>query len=46
MPAGHDQEGWTSPEKLDDLVRRSNVLSRFTSEEGKSELLGGCCFMR
>ena len=32
------KKGGLAPEKLDDLVRRSNVLSRFTSEEGKSEL--------
>lgn len=32
------KKGGLAPEKLDDIVRRSNVLSRFTSEEGKSEL--------
>lgn len=32
------KKGGLAPEKLDDLVRRSNVLNKFTSVEGKSEL--------
>lgn len=35
---GMIKKGGLAPEKLDDLTRRSNVLSRFTSETGKSEL--------
>ena len=35
---GMMKKGGLAQEKLDDLVKRTNVLNRFTSDEGKSEL--------
>ncbi|KAK5017977.1 thioredoxin-like protein [Cryomyces antarcticus] len=36
--AGLLKKGGLAPEKVDDLISRSNILRKFTSDQGKSEL--------